>query len=51
MKKIGHMLKPLVPKCRLDLFVRVRDIAEKQVLAKLKQIVGTWAIHQVKSFI
>ena len=34
------MLKPLVSKLCLDLFVRVKDIAEKQVLAKLKPIVG-----------
>ena len=33
------MLKPLMPKFRLDLFVRVKDIAEKQVPAKLKTIV------------
>ena len=33
------MLKPLVPKFRLDVYVRVKDIAEKQVPAKLKPIV------------
>ena len=33
------MLKPLVPKFRSDLSVRLRDIAEKQVPAKLKPIV------------
>ena len=38
-KKIGHMLKPLVPKFCSDLSVRLRDIAEKQVPAKLKPIV------------
>ena len=40
LRKIGHMLKPLVPKSRSDLSVRLRDIAEKQVPAKLKPIVG-----------
>ena len=34
------MLKPIVPKFRSDLSVRLRDIAEKQVPAKLKPIVG-----------
>ena len=34
------MLKPLVPKFRPDLFVRLKDIAEKQIPAKLKPIVG-----------
>ena len=33
------MLKPLVPKFRSDLSVRLRDIAEKQVIAKPKPIV------------
>ena len=33
------MLKPLVHRFRLDLFARLRDIAEKQVPAKLKSIV------------
>ena len=33
------MLKPLVPKFCSDLFVRFRDIAEKQVPVKLKPIV------------
>ena len=33
------MFKPLVPKFRSDLSVRLRDIAEKQVPAKLKPIV------------
>ena len=35
------MLKPLVPKFRPDQPVRLKDIAEKQVPAKLKQILGT----------
>ena len=35
------MLKPLVPKFRSDLSVCLNDIAEKQVPAKLKTIVGT----------
>ena len=38
--KLGHMLKPLVPRFRPDLSVRLRDIAEKQVPAKMKPIVG-----------
>ena len=33
------MLKPLMPKFRFELAVRLRDIAEKQVLAKLKPMV------------
>ena len=39
-EKLGHMLKPLVPKFGSDLSVRLRDIAEKQVLANLKPIVA-----------
>ena len=34
------MLKPLVPKFRPGLSVQLEDIAEKQVPAKLKPIVG-----------
>ena len=34
------MLKPLVPKFCPDIFVRLRDVAEKQVPAKLKPIVN-----------
>ena len=34
------MLKPLVPKIRPDLSARLKDIAEKQVPAKLNPIVG-----------
>ena len=34
------MLKPLVPKFRPDLSVRLKDFAEKQVHAKQKPIVG-----------
>ena len=34
------MLKILVPKFRPDLSTRLKDIAEKQVPAKLKPIVG-----------
>ena len=37
-EKLGHMLKPLVPKFRLDLSVRLKDIAENMVPAKLKPI-------------
>ena len=33
------MLKPLVPKFRLDLTICSKDIAEKQVPAKLKPVV------------
>ena len=40
LQKIGRLLKPLLPKFRCDLSVRLRDIAEKQVPAKLKSIVG-----------
>ena len=35
------MLKPLVPRFRSDLSVRLKDIAEKQVPAEVKTIVGT----------
>ena len=38
-KKIDHMLKPPEPKFRSDLSSRFRDIAEKQVPAKLKPTV------------
>ena len=34
------MLKPPVPEFRPDLSVRLRDIAEKQVSAKLKPMVA-----------
>ena len=37
-KKLGHILEPLVAKHRPDLFARLRDIAEKQVPANLKLI-------------
>ena len=40
-EKFGHILKPLVPDFRPDLFARLRDIAEKQFSAKLKPIVGS----------
>ena len=41
------MLKPLVSKFRSYISVRLRDIAEKHVPAKLKPIVGTyWHIFQ-----
>ena len=39
-EKFGHILKPLVPKFRSDLSVDLKDITEKQVPAKLKQIVN-----------
>ena len=35
------MFKPHVPKSRFDLSIRLRDIPEKRVPAKLKPIVGT----------
>ena len=34
------MLKPLEPKLRSDISVRLRNITEKQVPVKLKPIVG-----------
>ena len=37
-EKLGHMLKPLVPKFYSDLYIRLRDIADKQASAKLKPI-------------
>ena len=40
------MLKPLVPKFCLHLFVRVKDIAEKHVPAKLKPIVKCDAFRE-----
>ena len=36
------MLKPIEPKFRPDLSARLRDIAEKQIPAKLKPIVGVY---------
>ena len=39
-QKLGCMLRPLVPKIRPDLYARLKNIAEKQVPAKLKRIVG-----------
>ena len=40
------MLRPPVPKFRSDLSVCLRDIAEKQVPAKLKQILGISIIYE-----
>ena len=34
------MLKPLVPNFRPDISARLKEIAEKQVSAKLKPLVG-----------
>ena len=34
------MLKPIMPKFRPDLYARLRDMADKQVPAKLKPIVN-----------
>ena len=39
-RKLGHMLKPLVPKFCSDLSARLRDIAEEQVPAKQRPMVG-----------
>ena len=39
-EKLGRMMKPLAPKFPSDLFVRLRNIAEKQVPAELKPVVG-----------
>ena len=39
-EKLSHILEPLVAKYRPDLFARLRDIAERQVPANLKPIVG-----------
>ena len=44
LRKIGHILKPLVPKFRSDLSVLLRDIADKQGPAKLKPIVVGWCV-------
>ena len=44
------MLKPLVPKFRPDLLARFKDIAEKQVPAKLKPIIVSslwWLEYQM----
>ena len=52
-EKLGHILKPPVPKFRSDLSVRLKDIAEKQVPAKLKPIVEAsqppQELHQPRS--
>ena len=48
-EKLCRMLKPRVPKFHLDLSGRSKDIAEKQVPAKLKAIVVTcycWVCFQ-----
>ena len=42
-------MKPLMSQFRSDLSVRLRDIAEKQVPAKLKPIVGT-SMHTNQCF-
>ena len=39
-EKLSHMLKLLVPKFLSDLFVRLREISEKQIPTKLKPIVN-----------
>ena len=44
--KLGHMLEPIVPKFRYDLSVRLRYIAEKQVPAKPKPIIGRYALFE-----
>ena len=47
MKKIGHMLKPLLSKFCPDLSSRSKGVSEKQVLAKLKPLVVEVLINQV----
>ena len=47
-EKLGHVLKHLVPKFRLDLSVRSKNIAEKQVPVKLKPIVGNCRLQEVQ---
>ena len=47
-EKLGHILKPLVPKFRPDLSARLKDIAEKRVPAKLKPIVCRCAASALK---
>ena len=39
------MLKPLMPKFRPDPSARLKDIAEKQVPAKLKPTVNVHEVH------
>ena len=39
-EKVRHILKLLLPKFRSDLSIRLRNITEKRVPAKLKPIVG-----------
>ena len=50
MEKVVHMLKPLVPKFRSDLYVRLMNIAEKQVPVKLKPIVSTRGANRNPKF-
>ena len=45
--KLGHMLKPLVSNLRPYLLARLKDIAEKQVPAKLNPIV-VWGSAALK---
>ena len=45
MKKIGNMLKHLVPKFRPDLSPRLKTTTEKQVPAKLKPIVAQGSVR------
>ena len=40
-EKLGHVLKLGVPKFHFDLYLCFGDMAEKQVPAKLKPIVGS----------
>ena len=43
-------MEPLEPNFHNDLSVHLRDIAEKHVLAKLKQIVGSgWILDSIVS--
>ena len=46
-KKIGCMLKHVVSKFRHDLSIRLKDIAEKQVPAKLKPIISILSLIEL----
>ena len=48
-EKLGHILKPLVPKFRSDIFARFLDIAEKQVPANLKPIAGEFVLWGIQT--
>ena len=49
-ERLGHILKPPVPKFRPDLSTRFKDIAEKQIPAKPKPTVVfyvPWCYNQM----